>query len=157
MKNEISVTQKLEGMMKELVSINMDTAKKVDRIEDTVIDLGKRTERLENDVQLTTQQRNTIRRVVHSQVLKILELPARKSDWTAEHYILSERYSSIFHARCYTEVSGYGHLAKPYGDTTQKDYIAAIKDIEAWTPRNGIDGLKREADLNRAARISVNQ
>lgn len=153
--NEISTTQKLEAMMKDLISINMETAKKVDNMDTRISSIEKRTEHLENDVQLTTQQRNTIRRAVHNQVLKVLELPERKSEWKAEHYILSQKYSSIFHARCYVEVASLGHLAKPYGDTTQRNFIDAIKDIEAWIPKNGIDGLKEEADKNRIARNMI--
>ena len=152
MSNEISTTQKLEAMMRDLITINMDTAKKVDNMDGRISSIEKRTERLENDVQLTTQQRNTVRKAVHAQVLKILELPEKKSEWKPSHYIVSNKYSSIFHARCYVEVSSLGHLAKPYGDTTQKDFVDAIKDIEAWIPRNGIDGLKEEADMNREAR-----
>lgn len=152
MSNEISTTQKLEAMMRDLITINMDTAKKVDNMDGRISNIEKRTERLENDVQLTTQQRNTVRKAVHAQVLKILELPEKKSEWKPNHYIVSNKYSSIFHARCYVEVSSLGHLAKPYGDTTQKDFVDAIKDIEAWIPRNGIDGLKEEADMNREAR-----
>lgn len=153
--NELSTTQKLEAMMKDLISINMETAKKVDNMDTRISSIEKRTEHLENDVQLTTQQRNTIRRAVHNQVLKVLELPERKSEWKTEHYILSQKYSSIFHARCYVEVASLGHLAKPYGDTTQRNFIDAIKDIEAWIPKNGIDGLKEEADKNRLARNTI--
>lgn len=153
--NEISTTQKLEAMMKDLISINMETAKKVDNMDSRISSIEKRTEHLENDVQLTTQQRNTVRKAVHNQVLKILQLPERKNEWKVEHYILSQKYSSIFHARCYVEVASLGHLAKPYSDTTQRNFIDAIKDIEAWIPRNGIDGLKEEADKNRVARHTL--
>lgn len=153
--NEISATQKLEVMMRELISINMDTAKKVDGMDNRISNIEKRTQRLEDDIQLTTQQRNAVRKAVHNQVLKILELPEKKSEWELDHYILSQKYSSIFHARCYVEVASLGHLAKPYGDTTQRNFVDAIKDIEAWIPRNGIDGLKAEADMNRKARMTV--
>lgn len=153
--NEISATQKLEVMMRELISINMDTAKKVDGMDNRISNIEKRTQRLEDDIQLTTQQRNAVRKAVHNQVLKILELPEKKSEWKLDHYILSQKYSSIFHARCYVEVASLGHLAKPYGDTTQRNFVDAIKDIEAWIPRNGIDGLKAEADMNRKARMTV--
>lgn len=152
--NEITTTQKLEVMMRELVSINMDVSKKVDNMDDRLKGIEKRTKRLEDDVQLTTQQRNAVRKAVHTQVLKVLELPDKKSEWKPEHYVLSQKYSSIFHARCYVEVASLGHLAKPYGDTPQHNFIDAIKDIEAWIPRNGIDGLKAEADMNREARNS---
>lgn len=155
MNNEISTTQKLEGMMRELIGINMDTAKKVDNMDSRISSIEKRTKHLEDDVQLTTQQRNTVRKAVHNQVLKVLGLPDKKSEWDAEDYVVSEKYSSIFHARCYVEVSSMGHLAKPYGDTTQQNFVPAIKDIEAWVPKNGIDGLKTEADKNRMARRTV--
>ena len=155
MNNELSTTQKLETMMRDLISINMDTVKKVDNMDGRISNIEKRTERLENDVQLTTQQRNTVRKAVHKQVIKVLELPDKKSEWKASHYVLSQKYSSIFHARCYVEVASLGHLAKPYGDTTQRNFVDAIKDIEAWIPRNGIDGLKEEADKNRIARHTI--
>lgn len=80
MSNELSTTQKLETMMRDLININMDTAKKVDNMDGRISNIEKRTERLENDVQLTTQQRNTIRKAVHNQVLKVLELPDKKSE-----------------------------------------------------------------------------
>ena len=153
--NEVSTTQRLENMMKELLTINVDVSKKVDGLDDRINGVEKRMDRMENDVQLTTARRNTVRRAVHAQVLRVLELPERKADWTPEHYAVSEAYSGIFHQRCYVEVSSFGHLARPYGDTTQRNFLPAIRDVEAWTPANGINGLKAEADAARKARAKL--
>lgn len=151
--SNVPVTQKLESMLKELLSLEIVTSKKVDNIENRLTNVEKRQDQHERETQLTTQQRNTIRRTVTRQVYMLLGLPADKRQWTTSDRMVASKYSNIFHRRCYSEVSRRGHLASPYGDTTQGNFVSASKDIEAWTPSNGIKGLKKEADDNRLAQM----
>ena len=142
---------KLEGMMKELINMSIGTNKKIVELSADVSNLGKRMDDFENNSEVTTAQRNDIRRAVNRQVYMLLEVPARKQDWTLEDRIKVKKYSQLFHQRCYSETSRKGHLASPYGTTISQNFIQAIRDIEAWTPSNGIDGLMREADENATA------
>lgn len=158
MANELSTVQKLEGMMKELITINMETSVKVENIGAKVNAVEQRMNEFENNSELTTQQRNNVRHTVSKQVYKLLELPERKSDWSREDRVKAKKYSQLFHQRCYSEVSKKGHLYSPYGTTISQNYIQAIKDIEAWTPSNSVAGLMREADDNAyATRVAKEQ
>lgn len=150
--NELNAISKLENMMQELISMNMDTAKSIVQIDKKVDNVEKRMDEFENHSEITTQQANTIRRAVHKQVGKLLRLPENKMDWTENDKLTAARYSQLFHSRCYTEVTKFGHLGQPYAATISQNFISAINDIEAWTPSNGIEGLKMEADENARVR-----
>lgn len=151
MSNELTVISKLETMMQDLISMNMDTAKSIERIDRKVDTVEKRMNDFENNSEITTQQRNTVRRTVNAQVYKLLGLPEKKSSWNLDDKVKAKKYSQLFHQRCYSEVSKKGHLSAPYGTTTSQNFIAAVNDIEAWTPSNGIAGLMAEADENAMA------
>lgn len=150
--------EELNGMMQRLIQISINTQNsvgeidtKVKKIGDKVTAVSKRMDDFEENSELTTQQRNTIRRTVNQQVYRLLDLPDYKADWTVEDKIKVKKYSHIFHQRCYSEVAKKGHLSTPYGTTKSKDFVQAIEDIEAWTPKNGIKELLQEADENAAA------
>ncbi len=151
-KEELTPMVRLESMMKELIQIETGSAKKIENIDQRTTSVEKRMDAWENNTELTTQQRNQVRRAVTRRVYELLELPPKKFDWSTEDRFISEKYSKLFHSRCYSEVSKQGHLMSPYGETTQKNFTEAIKDIEAWIPANGISGLKKEADENALAR-----
>lgn len=103
---------------------------------------------LEDNAEITTEQRRAIKRAVTVKVYDILDLPMRKQDWTQKNKIDSQMYSHLFFKRCYTEVSNLGHLASPYGLTTKANYADAVKDIGEWTPLGGVKALKNEAEEN---------
>lgn len=109
-------------------------------------------ETMKASAEITTEQRRLIKRAVNTQVYKILDLPEHKENLTIEDRVTIRKYSRIFHQRCYAEVSRMGHLGNPYGTTIARNYTQAIRDIEAWTPSNGISGLMKEADDNALAR-----
>lgn len=150
--NELANITKLETMMQQLITIQMDTQSDVKGINSKVDDLGKRVDDIENNYEVTTQQRLTIKKAVNKQVYKLLGLPDKRSEWSLSDKVLMEKYSHIFHQRCYSEVSRLGHLGNPYGTTTSANFISAVKDIEAWCPTGGIESLKQEADENAVAR-----
>ena len=107
---------------------------------------------IRDNSEVTTQQRCNIRRSVHKHICSMLSIPVNSRDWTLEDRVKSEKYSKIFHQRCYSEVAKKGHLGSPYGTTIAINYLQAIQDIEAWTPSNGISGLMKEADDNATAK-----
>ena len=150
--HNMTPVMKLEMMMKELIEIESGTAKKVEDLYDWRNSVDSRFDRIENETEVTTQQKNQIRRAVNRRVYELLNLPQKKCDWTIEDKIVSDKYSRLFHSRCYAESSKLGHLASPYESTSRKNYTDAIRDIEAWIPANGIIGLKTEADENAVAR-----
>lgn len=154
--NELSNVSKLEVMMMELVNMQKETINDVKDVKNTVNQVKKRVADIENNYEITTQQRTNIRRTVTKQVYKLLGLPEKRSGWSIEHNITMQKYSQIFHQRCYSETAKKGHLGTPYGTTTTRNYVDAIKDIEAWTPNNGIGGLMKEADDNALARLIAN-
>ena len=150
--NLLSPVTRLESMMKELIQIETESVKKIENIDSRTANVEKRMDAWENNAEVTTQQKNQIRRAVSRRVYELLELPPKKHHWTLGHKVVSEKYSRLFHSRCYAEVSKLGHLASPYETTAQKNYNDSIKDIEAWIPANGVTGLKKEADDNATAR-----
>lgn len=116
---------------------------------------GDRITKLEDEArngEVTTREKRQIKKAVTRRVYELLGIPANKKDWDQPMRVYFKKYSHIFHSRCYAEVSRMGHLASPYEETAKKDYTDAIKDIEAWTPSNGITGLKKESDDNAIAR-----
>ena len=107
---------------------------------------------IKDNYEITTQQAKNIRVAVHKQVCKLLGVSCKSYEYSLEDRILMDKYGSLFHSRCYSEVARKGHLASPYASTTNQNYIPAIADIEAWTPSKGIEGLKKEADDSALAR-----
>ena len=61
----------------------------------------------------------------------------------------------IFHRRCYEDAKRAGVLYDHYRATPKKFYDEAMAFIEAWYPKNGVQGLKDEADQYRMAREAV--
>ena len=114
--------------------------------------VNERMDFFENNIQVTDQQRRSIRRAANRRVYEILGITARAQERTLEERIEIQKYSPIFHQRLYSETSRNGHLSSPYGETLQRNYDLALKDIEAWSPSNGVTGLKKEADDNAIAR-----
>lgn len=106
---------------------------------------------LKDNAEITNAQRGYIRKVARNRVYTLLGLPLRKADMSEADKIVAVKYLSMFFNRCYSETSNLGHLNIPIGTTPKKNYDDAIRDLEAWTPSNGINGLKSEAD--EAARI----
>lgn len=155
--NELSTVEKLENMMKELMTINIGSAKRIEVIETDVKAVSDRMDNFERNAEVTTQQKNTLRRTVNRQICTLLNVNPKKYERSLEEQTIYEKYSSLFHRRCYSEVSRLGHLATPYECTTAQNFIQAIRDIEGWTPSNGIDGLKGEADRDAAARKSARE
>lgn len=148
--NEVIV--ELRDMMERLMMLNIKSNTKIDAIDNKVNAVEKRMNNFENNSEVTTQQKNNIRRAVNKQVCKVLGIPEKKDERSFNDKITIHKYSQIFHQRLYTEVSHKGHLSQPYETTIQQNYIQAIMDIEAWTPSNGIAALKQEADENANAR-----
>lgn len=130
--------------------------KKVDEMKEEfhgqINGLKKAIDDIKNNGEITTEQRKNIKRKVNAQVYRLLGLPEHKDKFSFEDKVTLQKYGHIFHQRCYAEVSRMGHLGNPFGTTVEKDYIQAVKDIEAWTPSNGIVGLMGEADENAKAR-----
>ena len=143
------------GKVTEL-SKNLDEME--NRMQGEINDIRGDISEMKNNAEITTQQRNRVRKAVNRQVYKVLGLPESRSSWDKEDCVKYKKYSHIFHQRCYAEVTKKGHLSSPYGTTIAQNYIQAINDIEAWTPSNGIDGLMKEADDNAYAnRIAKEQ
>ena len=115
----------------------------------------QRLDNLENEEEITTQQKRHIRATAAKQVYSVLGLPPKKKDWSVSDHVVYAKYHRLFFKRCYIETSWKGHLASPYEETTRRNYTDAIKDIEAWTPLGGVAGLMREADENAAARLEA--
>ena len=129
-----------------------EISKKVDVLDERYSLHEERLDYLENEEEVTTAQKRNLHSAVTKQVYGVLGLPLKKRDWTLEDKVISQKYSSLFFGRCYAETARKGHLASPYEETTKRNYADAIKDIEAWTPSNGIEALKKEADDNALAR-----
>lgn len=125
----------------------------VQNVEKKFNDHDERINRLENDEEITTKQKKQIRSAVARRVYTILELPSKRSEWDRNNYINEAKYGKLFFKRCYSEVAKLGHLTSPYESTPKKYYDDAMKDIEAWFPIDGIEGLKLIADKKAEARI----
>lgn len=117
-------------------------------VSDKLDAMDTRLTNLEDNAEITTEQRKAIKRAVKRKVYDLLKLPMKRQDWSEKHKIDSHKYGSLFFSHCYSEVSSLGHLASPYGLTTKANYADAIKDIGEWTPLGGVSALKKEAEEN---------
>lgn len=130
-------------------------AGKVSSIENEMSGMRMDIDYLKDNTEITHAQKNMIRNTVKRRVYSLLKIPTNKKDRTEIDNIVAEKYRPIFFSRCYTEVANLGHLNTPYDTTVKKNYNDAISDIEAWIPRNGVEGLKLEADeLARIKRLA---
>ena len=132
------------------LSKSMDSMKRY--VKEELADVRSDIKDIKDNSEVSTQQKNSLRRAVNKQVCILLGVNPKKNERTDEEIAVMTLYSHIFHQRCYSEVSRLGHLAQPYECTTAQNFIPAIEDIEAWTPNNGIKGLKEEADKIRKIR-----
>lgn len=108
---------------------------------------------LANYKTLDPTQKTAIQKAVHERVYSLLDIPLDRDEREDSEHDQVNAYASLFHQRCYSEVSNLGHLARPYEKTLSKDFDAAIADIKTWTPEQGIDSLKQEAEQNSRQRI----
>lgn len=149
----ITVDTMIKGFSN-LTKSQADMAKKLDVAIKDISGLKEwKRQDIENRV-VNKQERRTIRRAVHRRVFELLELPWKvgKEEWTRKQRDDYALYSNQFHRSCYSEVSKLGHLGSPYDETLGKFYDESLKDIEAWYPDCGVDGLKRKAEENMADR-----
>ncbi len=113
---------------------------------------------IKENEEITYSQQENMREAVDRRVLQLLEIPLKSADRTYEDRMRLRKYSKRFHARCWVESSWKGHLRRPYRQTPKKYYDDAIRDIEAWIPKNGTDALidevDRDAKINREAKAS---
>ena len=146
----------MQAMMQRLMEISISNTNEMKndlRNMGTKIDtVEKRMDTFENNAEVTTQQKNSLRRAVNRQVCALLRVNPKKHERSLEEQTTYEKYSSLFHRRCYSEVSKQGHLATPYECTTAQNFIQAVNDIEGWIPSNTVEGLKQEADRDAIAR-----
>ena len=157
-KNEIITDDFFNNLERVLANQNAAVLGKVGELSKTIDEFGnkfddhdERINRLENDVEISTQQRKKIRNAVHRRVWAILELPQNQKDWDEEDFLIYKKYAPRFYGRCWSEVKRNGHLVTPYEETPKKYYDDAMRDIEAWFPLDGIEGLKSIADKAAAA------
>lgn len=142
----------LAGQNEKVLGKVGEIANDVDAMKDEIEKVKTDIYEIKNEEEVTTQQKKRIRAAVMKQVYLLLNLPLDKRKWTVTDRLVSKQYGSLFFNRCYAETSRKGHLASPYEETTKRNFTDAIKDIEAWTPVNGIEALKKEADDNAIAR-----
>lgn len=135
-----------------LIGVVRGIATKVEGIETQVKDMSADINYLKNKSEIGYEQRRQIRDAVHTRVYGILDIPFKRSDRTSADKLVVAKYASIFFNRCYSEVPRLGHLGSPYGMTTKENYDYALRDIEAWSPSQGVNSLKREADALREVR-----
>ena len=127
-------------------------SKKVDSVEETVNGIKVDIEYMKYREEITYEQQNAINAAVSRTVYGLLGIKNKPSSWTVEERTINAKYGKMFRKRLRIEVSDKGHLAYPYRTTQKGNFANAIKDIEAWTPRNGIAALMKEADDNALAR-----
>lgn len=114
--------------------------------------LGKDFTAFKDKSEISYEQRRTIRNAVKFRVYTVLDVPQKKEDMDMSDKVTLQKYGSLFFNRCYSETAKLGHLGRPYGLTTKENYDYALADIEAWSPSNGVNGLKAEADEDATAK-----
>lgn len=147
--NEIS---EYRGMLQRLIELGIGTSEKVDQLSGKVGQMEKRMDGFEFNEEITYTQQQALNTLICKIVRLRLGINPKKSEWSDEERLISEKYGKLFSKRLRQEVSNKGHLAYPFRATRKGNYQAALEDIEAWVPRNGIESLKKEADDNAMAR-----
>ena len=114
---------------------------------------------IKDEQPITRREAGRIRRAVSRKVCELLEVPVNKRDRNIEQKIKYEKYSRKLFGVCYAEISKEGHLAKSsYLDTPKKDYLLAMRDIEAFVPSCGMIEFYRMCDEDALAnRIAKEQ
>lgn len=140
------------GMLQKLIEMGMNQSQEIVGIKNDVSGLNRRMDKYEFEEEITYEMQNTIDREVSKRVYAVLGLNPYPSRWSEEECLEYAKYGRTFRRRLRSEVSNKGHLAYPYKTTRKGNFDASIKDIEAWTPRIGIDGLKREIDMKAEAK-----
>ena len=128
-----------------------ELSQKVDVFDDRMGNIENRMDTLETKEEITYEQQNTIDSLISQVVYSRLGIGSSPSKWTDEEREINAKYGRTFRRRLRKEVSNKGHLAFPFRTTKKGHFVEACKDIEAWIPRNGVDGLMREADATAKA------
>lgn len=163
--NHYNMQQLMDLMGQQTQNVN-SVAKDVRTLAGEVGNLSKTIEEVKGDVsimkgdietmkyreEITYEQQNAIDNAVSKAVYSLIGVSGNPSKWTLEERTVNQKYGKLFRKRLRMEVSNKGHLAYPYRTTKKGNFIDAIRDIESWTPRNGITGLMKEADDNALAR-----
>ena len=156
--NHYNMQQLMDLMGQQMVNVTAmsrtvgNLSKAVDEVKNDVGVIKERMDTIEFKEEITYEQQNAIDSAVSISVYKLLGIGTNPSKWTVDERTINEKYGKIFRRRLRKEVTNKGHLAYPYRTTHKGNFVDAIKDIEAWTPRNGIAGLMKEADDNALAR-----
>ncbi len=86
------------------------------RVEDSVKGVTKDITDIKGDIvdikaneEITFSQQQAIQTAVHSRVYQLLGVPIKKSDRTVGDAVVVNRYSQLFHSRCYRDVMNKGH------------------------------------------------
>ena len=157
-RNEANPIAEYKQMLQRLIELGMENSDKVDRLDGRIDKIEKEVDTMKFDEEVTYEQQQGIDNAISKTIYSILGIGSNPSKWTMHERTENQKYGKLFRRRLRHEVANKGHLAYPYRTTKKGNYTSAIKDIEAWVPRYGIDALKKEADDNaRARRIARGQ
>ena len=120
-------------------------SKSVNRIDETVSDLGNDITQLKLNEEVTTTQQETIVESAQKRVSEIIGNDALER----------KKYFKIFIQRLYKDTRQNAGLGSKIARTRKGDFQRCIDYIEAWTPSCGCAELRAKADANAKARLEA--
>ncbi len=131
----------------------------VEKVNKVVTEVKNELKDVKMNSELSSAQRKTMRNAVGRRVRELLGLPigVAKKDMDENQRTTFALYSDAFYGACWSEVKRMGHISHPYEITPKKFYDDGLRDIEAWYPELGIDGLKAKAEQNRADKLRADR
>ena len=139
--NTAVVLRKLEDQERLLGGLS----KSVNRIDETVTDLGNDITQLKLNEEVTTTQQETIVESAQKRVSEIIGNDALER----------KKYFKIFIQRLYKDTRQNAGLGSKIARTRKGDFQRCIDYIEAWTPSCGCAELRAKADANAKARLEA--
>lgn len=117
----------------------------INRNTQEIDDLRNRFTNHEQNETLSDEQRGDVRDAINDRIYKLLGLKKRNGRLTAESRRISNVYSGKFHSAIYRDLYHKFKVTK-YSKIRAIDFEEAMRLIENWEPRKGIQDLRVDAE-----------
>lgn len=135
--NLLSISDQMKIQSRQLGVVTHD----VDLLKNNMNTVNEQIYQLQNNEEITTNQRKNIRNAVNERVKTLFPTDLDKA-----------RYRATAYKRCYSDMQRSYGMATPYETTPKCMYQSVMDGIVAWIPHGGVEALKREVDEKAKAK-----
>lgn len=143
----LEISRNLMASTAALISQTAENTKEIAALKTSNANLAERISYREQSETLSSAQRKTLSRIVNHRIYELLNMKRVNGKLSTESKRIGKVYSPLFYTRIYAHLKVFFDVNE-YGDIRAIDFDKAKEMAQNWTPDEGIEELKREAEEN---------